>query len=118
MFKVVVLKRVPGHDGEAPLDHIGWKRLGWAFGHESVLGGVEYGVLIRGTNTMMHHAPRKPRNLKFDAGWTGWEMMGSRPQEYERDIERVGEGDVNVSFASKDGDASKEGMWIRNEGWT
>jgi len=110
MFKVVMLKCVSGHEEETLADRFGWKRLGWGFGHEPTPGGVEYGILIRGTKTRKHHAPRKPRNLDFEVGWTGWQMMGSRPQDYQRNIEHVGEGDINVSFASKGGDACKEGF--------
>lgn len=46
-------------------------------------------------------ARRKARNLNFEAGWVGWHMMGSRPQDYERKIEQNNEGDICVSFASK-----------------
>ena len=50
-------------------------------------------------------ARRKARNLNFEAGWVGWHMMGSRPQDYERKIEQNNEGDTCVSFASKVDDA-------------
>jgi len=112
MFKVVMLKCVSDHDKETPSDRIGWKHLGFGFGRESALRSVEYGVLIRGTRTRNRHSQKKPQNLNFEAGWTGWQMMGSRPQDYQRNIERVGEGDVNISFTSKNDDVSKEGMCI------
>jgi len=108
MFKVVMLKRVSGHDREVLSNNISWERLNWRFGHESALGEVEYGVLIRGTITKNHCWPRKPQNLNFEAGWTGWQMMGSRPQDYQRNIERIGEG--YVSFTSKDDGVDEEGM--------
>jgi erythromycin esterase len=49
----------------------------------------------------MSMVPGKARNLNFKEGWVGWNMMGSRPQDYERNIEQDDVGDVCVSFASK-----------------
>lgn len=45
--------------------------------------------------------PGKARNLNFEAGWAGWFTTGTHPQDYERQIEQVDEGDVHIYFASK-----------------
>jgi erythromycin esterase len=46
-------------------------------------------------------APRKPRNLNFESRWAGWDMMGSHPHDYEREIEQPNEPDIEIWFASK-----------------
>lgn len=46
-------------------------------------------------------APWKPRNLNFEVGWAGWDMMGSHPQDYERQIEQLNEREIEIWFASK-----------------
>jgi len=56
---------------------------------------------------VIQHMQRQPRNLNFEAGWTGWYMTGDHPQDYERRLEHLGEGQENgcVSFASKGDEA-------------
>jgi hypothetical protein len=113
MFKVVMMKPVSSHDVENSSGHTGLKRVGWSFRHPTLPAGVEYVVLIRGARTRRHNAPRKPRNLNFEAGWSGWQMMGSQPQNYQRHINHVSEDDINVSFASEDGKVCNAGMFTK-----
>jgi hypothetical protein len=111
IFKVVMFTPVSGCDVESPSGWLNRKLFGWNFGNNdhSLQAGVEYVVLIRGKIRKRGIAPRQPRNLNFEAGWDGWEMMGSHPQDYERRIERLNEGAINVYFASKDDDSPDSG---------
>jgi hypothetical protein len=115
MFKVVMLKSVSSHDVESHSGHISRKRVGWSFRHPSLSAGTEYVVLIRGARIGKYTSPRKPRNLNFGAGWSGWQMMGSRPKDYQRHIDHVSRNDINVSFASIDGKACNAGMFTPSE---
>jgi erythromycin esterase len=67
----------------------------------------------------IEHSPRQLRNLNFEDGWTGWSMTGDRPQDYERRIELLNEGELQgkicAYFASNVADAPGFGafaQWI------
>ncbi|KAH8768743.1 hypothetical protein BGZ57DRAFT_856308 [Hyaloscypha finlandica] len=107
MFKVAMLKPVSSHDVASNSIR---KQVGWSFRRAPLASGIEYVVLIRGTTTRRHTPSKEPRNLDFAAGWSGWQMMGSRPRDYQRDIDHVSQDEINVSFASIDGKACDAGF--------